>query len=96
MIPGLLSQETLCAFPLHVFDRYEIHIQDFAEQITGIFIIFRCPSSQNLINIEIPEISKTNDISKINIDFQKIKKNDSHVYTQHIFQNVPGVFLNAF
>ena len=31
------------------FDRYEIHIQDFEDFFTGIFIIFWCPSSHNLI-----------------------------------------------
>ena len=39
-----------------LFDRCEIHIQDFKEFLTGIFISVRCPSSQNLINNEIPEI----------------------------------------
>ena len=31
--------------PFHVFDRYEIHIQDVKECFTGIVIISRCPSS---------------------------------------------------
>ena len=36
-------------FPFHVFDRYEIRIQDFEEMVTGIFIIFRFLSSHNWI-----------------------------------------------
>ena len=39
------------------FDRYQIHIQDL-ELFTGIFIIFPCPSSQNLINMRYSKVSK--------------------------------------
>ena len=42
--------------PFHVFDRYEILIQDFWDLFTGIVIIFQCPSSQKQIE---PNISAT-------------------------------------
>ena len=42
--------------PFHVFDRYEIPIQDFEDCCTGIFIISWCPSSQKLIKDEVPKI----------------------------------------
>ena len=38
-----------------VFDKYEMHIQDFEDCFKGIFIIFRCPSSQNMIQFETPD-----------------------------------------
>ena len=38
-------------FPFHVFDRYEIHIQDFWEFIWPCFIIFRSSTSQTLITL---------------------------------------------
>ena len=37
------------------FDRYEIHIQHFYF-CTGIFIIFRCPSSRQLIKTRYPDL----------------------------------------
>ena len=40
------------------FDRYELHIQDVEEYFTGIFIISRSPSSQNLIKLKFPKIPK--------------------------------------
>ena len=42
-IPYLNTKVT--NFPFHVFDRYEIHIQDVEEHFRGIFIFPRCPSS---------------------------------------------------
>ena len=35
-------------FPFHVFDRYEINIQNFVDFINGKYIIFRASSSQDI------------------------------------------------
>ena len=45
----LLENTKVTKFRFHDFDRCEIHVHDFEEIITGIFIICRCPSSHNLI-----------------------------------------------
>ena len=82
----------LCVFPLHVFNRYEIHIQDFEEVFTGIFIILRSSSSQKLINKEIPESLKKRE--KRYIDFQECSKLLTPIFTKHnIGQGCSYIFL---
>ena len=41
-----LGKSKVSEFPFHVFDRYDTHIQDFEDILTGIFAIVRCPSSK--------------------------------------------------
>ena len=45
----LFENKKVTKSPSPVFDRYEIHAQDFETLFTGIFIICRCPSLQKLI-----------------------------------------------
>ena len=53
----LIENTKFTNFPFHVFDRYEIHIHDVGDFIEPVFIICRSPSSQNLIQNEVPEIA---------------------------------------
>ena len=44
------------------FDRYRSQIHDFQDLFTGIFIIFQCPSFPEVMNNEMPYISKTKNL----------------------------------
>ena len=70
LVVPLLENRKVTEFPFHVFDRYEIHIQDFQEQFTGIFIMFRSPSPEfQNFKFENVNVSKTSK-SKY-VDFKK-------------------------
>ena len=69
--------------PFHVFDRYEIHIEDLRDFIYAHFIIFRSSSSQNMIQIS-------------QLTFEK--QYDTHLAT-HIWKTtkkVPRTFNKSF
>ena len=38
-------------FPFHVFDKYEIHIQDLLDFVGRVSIIFRCPPFRKMSNL---------------------------------------------
>ena len=46
---SLFENTKVTTFPFHVYDRYEILIQYVRDVIQHAFIIFLCPTSQNLI-----------------------------------------------
>ena len=78
---------TITKNPFHVFNRYEIHSQAFANVFYGRILIFRSSSSQILI---------TNEILKIHRTFKTNKHVDSHIYKHNNFPGCSHSFLVFF
>ena len=68
-----LKIDKLLNFHFMTFDRYEIHIQDFEEFVTGFFIIRLCIQNYKfeMVKMQMPHLN----ISKFQIPkLQKVKK----------------------
>ena len=69
---GISSPENtqVTKFQFHIFDGYEIHIQDFEETLTGLFIISRC----KLRNFEFPKNLKYQNMFVQNTKIPRLSK----------------------